>query len=66
MDLEARTVCVWRGEALEPTGRSVEGGGGTAKIEKIIPARLGTQEGGCISNDLLKKRLNVCLGTFGY
>lgn len=40
--------------------------GGTVKIEKKIPARLGTQEGGCISNDLLKKRLNVCLGAFGY
>lgn len=38
----------------------------TAKTEKKIRARLGTQEGGCISNDLLKKRLNVCLGAFGY
>lgn len=63
-------------EALEPTGRSVDGvrsgrdqaseDGGTAKIVKEIPARLGIQESGCISNDLLKKRLNVCLGAFGY
>lgn len=39
--------------------RQASGDGEAARIRKKVPARLGTQEGGCISNDLLKKSLNM-------
>lgn len=54
--------CGWGGWGRDQASED----GATAKSVKKIPARLGTQESGCISNDLLKKRLNVCLGAFGY
>lgn len=50
--------------------RQASGDGGAARSGKKMPARTGTQEGGCISNDLLKKSLNVvprdlCVLIFG-
>lgn len=55
-------------EALESTGRSVDEVGGEPKLQEMEgqpgserewQQGLGTQEGGCISNDLLKQSLNV-------